>query len=114
MRIVIICRICKEPFEQKPGKNRRIDECPRCKPEPEELPASAMQSRIPAAEKRRDYEAPVMKKAIVDRVRWHPKFAKLSRKEAFDLWRAANLKGLPWAAKVLNGARENQKLDIDF
>jgi hypothetical protein len=109
-----ICRHCKEPFERKPGKNRRIDECPRCKPEPEELPTSAMQSHVPPAEKRWDYEAPGMKKLIVDRVRSHPKFAKLSRKEAFDLWRVANLKGIPWATKVLSWAREIQKIDIDF
>jgi Zn-finger nucleic acid-binding protein len=102
---MIICRHCKEAFVSKPGKNRYIDECPRCRPEPGELPPPVTQTQTT-----RVYELPETKKRIINHLRLtNPRFAKLSRKEAFDRWRNGYLKENPYAKKVLDDVLDIQK-----
>jgi hypothetical protein len=104
-----ICRYCKEPFAQKPGKNRCIDEGPSCKPDPAEgLPVSA--TRTPSRPMARPwYEQPKIKRQIKSYLLLMKPFKGTSRREAFSSWEKAYKDGKPWAEKILNDVVEIQK-----
>jgi len=104
-----ICRHCKEPFAPQPGKNRFINECPSCRPEPaDRLPASATQARSRTVG-RPQHEQPEIKKQITNSMLRMKRFKGTSRKEAFAIWTKAYTEGKPGAKKLLDDVLQTQK-----